>query len=73
MAHLTSPACKLSGLSLLKTKFTTWIGFEVWYRGLGVVEWLADRYAKFTKAKAFTVGLLRGGWREAQAREAGLL
>lgn len=38
-----------------------------------MVEWLADRYARFEKAKAWSVGLIRGGWREAQAREAGLL
>lgn len=73
MLHLNSPACKLSGLSFLRAKFTTWVNFELWYRGLGMVEWLADRYAKYTKAKAWTVGLVRGGWREAQAREAGLL
>lgn len=73
MIHLKSPACELSGLSLLRAKFTTWVNFELWYRGLGMVEWLADRYAKYTKAKAWTVGLIQGGWREAQAREAGLL
>lgn len=57
----------------MKAKFSSWINFELWYRGLGMVEWMADRYARFEKVRAWSVGLIRGGWREAQAREAGLL
>lgn len=56
-----------------KDRFTTWLAFEVWYRGLGFVEFLADRYAKWIKLKSYVAGLLHGGFREASARQAGLL
>jgi len=73
MEQLNSSSCKLSGLRLLQKKLSTWVHFEIWYRGLGVVEFAADRYAKWMKARSWLIGLVRGGWREAQYREAGLL
>lgn len=65
-------SAKIGGLTRLKTRFTTWLNFTIWYRGLGVVEFAADRYARWVKAKAFVLGLLEGGWKRAQNRQAGL-
>ena len=62
----------LRGLGLLRARVGTWLNFTIWYRGLGVVEFAADRYAKWMKVRAFVLGLLEGGWRRAQIREAGL-
>lgn len=73
MERLQSPSCELRGLRLWREKLTTWAAFQLWYRGLGMVEFAADRYAKWMKVKSWIFGLIRGGWREAQAREAGLL
>lgn len=62
----------LKGIGSLSRRFTTWLNFTLWYRGLGVVEFAADRYAKWVKVKAFLRGLVEGGWRRAQIMEAGL-
>ena len=72
MDRLRSSSSPLKGFSLIKAKVGTWLNFIIWYRGLGVVEFAADRYAKWVKIKAFLLGLLEGGWRRAQIREAGL-
>jgi hypothetical protein len=38
-----------------------------------MVEFFADRYAKWVKVKSYLIGLARGGFREATQREAGLI
>jgi len=73
MEQLRSPSCGLHGFALFRAKITAWASFQLWYRGLGLVEFAADRYAKWMKVQSWVLGLLKGGWKEARAREAGLV
>lgn len=71
MANISTS--NVSTLTRWKLRTTTWLRFELLYRSLGAVEWLADRYAKVVKINAWMVGLVKGGWREARKREAGII
>ena len=73
MDNLRRSNSTIRGFARWSARFGVWLNFELWYRGLGFVERLADAYARWNKVKAYWTGLIKGGLAEARKREAGIL